>query len=75
MYSKLVKILLLWQLSFSAGLIIFGMVNGLRCLFAGRIFCAFCLVFIGYVCGYRLMFRSSLRELRKANTKTSRHKS
>lgn len=63
------------QLVFSAVVITFGMVNGLRCLFAGRIFCALCLVFIGYVCGYRLMFRSSLRELRKANAKTSRHKS
>lgn len=69
MFHKLEKIYLVGQVVFAAAVILFGVVYGLRCLFAGQIFCAVCFALIAYVSGYRLLLRASLQELREFNAK------
>lgn len=56
------------QVALSAIVILIGAVYALRCLFAGQIFCAVCFAALGYVSGYRLLFKASIDELRKART-------
>lgn len=79
MYRKIAKTLLLGQVVASVAVIIFGFSYCLRCLFDGlnrfNIFFAVCFALMGYVCGYLLLYRASVRELRKFNAKQSRAKS
>lgn len=63
------KIFLVCQLIFSVASIVFGALYGIRCLLAGQLFCAVCFAIIAYVCGYLLLFRNSVRELREFYTK------
>lgn len=62
MFKKLEKAYLLGQIAFSVLVIIFGAAYGLRCLLAGQTFCAVCFAIIGYVSGYRLLFKASVKE-------------
>lgn len=75
MYQRLAKIYYVGQVVFSVLVILFGASYGLRCLFAGQIFCAVCFAIIGYVSGYRLFFRASVKELREHNAKVKLSKS
>lgn len=67
MLNKLAKLYLIGQVIFSALVMIFGAAYGMRCLFAGQIFCAVCFGIMGYVSGYRLLFKASMAELREYN--------
>ena len=68
----LAKIFYVGQVVFSVLVILFGASYSLRCLFAGQIFCAVCFAIIGYVSGYLMFFRASLKELREHNAKQVR---
>lgn len=65
MLHKIEKIYLIAQLTFSVLVILFGFSYGIRCLVANQIFCALCFAVIGYVSGYRLLFKASMAELRE----------
>ena len=65
MHKSLANIFYYGQVLFSVAVIIFGFSYSLRCLFDGNIFCAVCFAIIGYVSGYRLFLRASLKELRE----------
>lgn len=69
MYQRLAKIYLVGQVVFSVGVIILSFSYSLRCLFDDNIICAVCFALIGYVSGYRLLFRASVKELREHNAK------
>lgn len=69
MYHTLAKTFYVGQVVFSVLVIIMGAAYGLRCLFSGQLFCAMCFAVMGYVSGYRLLFRASLQELREYNAK------
>lgn len=65
MYQRLAKIYLVGQVVFSVAIIILGIAYGFRYLFADKIFPAACFCVIGYVSGYRLLFKASMAELRE----------
>ncbi len=67
MYHRLTKAYLVSQVVFSILVMLFGASYGIRCLVADQIFCAVCFAIIGYVSGYRLLFRASVKELREFN--------
>lgn len=67
------KTIYVGQVVFSVLVIIFGAAYGLRCLFSGQLFCAMCFALMGYVSGYRLLFRASVKELREYNAKRQQH--
>lgn len=73
MYKSLAKIFYVGQVVFSVAVITFGFSYCLRCLLNGlteaNIFYAVCFAIIGYVGGYRLLFRASVKELREHNAK------
>lgn len=69
MKCKVGKLCLLGQVLLSILITLFGVFNCIRCLMAGQIFCTVCFAIIGYVSGYHFLFRASLDELRKHNTK------
>lgn len=73
MYKLLAKTFYIGQVVFSVFVIIFGFSHCLRCLLNGlteaNIFYAVCFALIGYVSGYRLLFRASVKELREHNGK------
>ena len=69
MFHKLEKFISLVKSFFAVAVILFGVAYGLRCLFAGQIFCTVCFALIAYVSGYRLLLRASLQELREFNSK------
>lgn len=75
MYQKLAKIYLVGQVVLSVAVIILGISYCLRCLFDGQVFCAVCFAVIGYVSGYGLLFRASVKELRDYNVKRIKAKS
>ena len=65
MLHKIEKIYLIAQVAFSVLVILFGVSYGIRCLVANQIFCALGFGMIGYVSGYRLLFKASMAELRE----------
>ena len=65
MLHKIEKIYLIAQLTFSFLVILFGVSFRIRCLVAYQIFWALCFAVIGYVSGYRLLFKASMAELRE----------
>lgn len=67
MYHTLTKIFYIGQVAASVAVILFGVAYCLRSLFAGQFFCALCFFVIGYVGGYRMLLRASLKELREYN--------
>lgn len=69
MYRKYKNIFLLGQVVLAVAIILVGAVYCVCCLFAGNIFCAISFALIGYVSGYRLLFRASIKELREFNSK------
>lgn len=64
------KIFLHLQVALSVIAMLIGAAYALRCLFAGQIFCAAC--FAVHVSGYRLLFKASIDELRKARANNSK---
>lgn len=75
MYQRLARNFYVGQVVFSVLVIMFGVSYTLRCLFAGQIFCAVCFAIGGYVSGYHLLFRASIKELREYNAKINYSKS
>ncbi|WP_304977074.1 hypothetical protein [Duncaniella muris] len=75
MYQRLARNFYVGQVIFSVLVIMFGVSYTLRSLFAGQIFCAVCFAISGYVSGYRLFFRASIKELREHNAKVKLSKS
>lgn len=75
MYQRLARKLYVGQVIFSVLVIMFGVSYTLRSLFAGQIFCAVCFAIGGYVSGYHLLFRASIKELREYNAKINYSKS
>lgn len=69
MYRIIAKTYHIAQVIFSVAIIILGATYSLRCLLEGNIFCAICFALIGYVSGYLLLFRASVKELRQHNAK------
>ncbi len=69
MYHTLAKIYLVGQVVFSVAVMLLGFSYCLRCLFEGQIFCAVCFFIMGYVSGYLLLFRASVKDLREFNAK------
>lgn len=68
MLRRIEKTYLIAQVAFSILVTLFGASSGIRCLVANQIFCGIiCFVVIGYVCGYQLLFKASMAELRKHN--------
>lgn len=72
MYKTLANIFFVGQLIFSVIVIVAGADYSLRCLLDGQLFCAVCFAIIGYVSGYLMLFRNSLKELRKHNAKCAK---
>ena len=75
MYQRLARKFYVGQVVISVLVIMFGVSYTLRCLFAGQIFCAVCFAIGGYVSGYHLLFRASIKELREYNAKINYSKS
>lgn len=57
------------QTVMSVLVIMFGLGYGIRCLLSNQIFCAVCFGVMAYVCGYKLLLRASMAELRENNAK------
>lgn len=60
------------QIIFAVLVILLGFIYGIRCLINGQIFCAICFGIMGYVSGCRLLFRTSVVELRQFYAKENR---
>lgn len=69
MYHTLAKIYLVGQVVFSVFVMLLSLSWCVRCLFAGQLFCAVLFFIMGYVSGYLLLFRASVKELREFNAK------
>lgn len=72
MLNKLAKIYIIGQVIFSVLVMIFGVAYGMRCLLAGQTICAIGFSVIGYVSGYRLLFKGSMAELREYNRRDAK---
>lgn len=69
MRNNIKKVFYIAQVIFSVLVVTMCIGYGIRCLLGNQIFCAVCFSIMGYVCGYRLMFRASMAELHQFNTK------
>lgn len=67
MSQKFRKAFLRSQVIISVLVILFGTGYALRCLMTAQWFYAGCYIFMAAVCGYTLMFRTALAELRQFN--------
>lgn len=65
-------LLLLAQVIVATAIVLCGAAYAIRCLLNGQPLCALCFALAGYVAGYRLLFRTSLDELRRFNAQKTR---
>lgn len=79
MYRKIEKMFLVGQVVSSVSVILLCSVKFIHILLGGlgpvNIFSAACFALMGYVCGYLLLYRASVRELRKFFSRYSGTKS